>query len=89
MCHQTVGLVQGALESRGIVTVSVTVRPEITWASKVPRAAYLRFPTGNPFGEALRPDHQRRILLDLLDLVVSAKTFGTLVELPYRWRRMG
>ncbi len=87
MCHQSVGLVQHALETAGIATASVTLRPDITAHMNVSRAAFVRFPLGNPFGEAGRPDHQRRILEELLGLVVSARE-PTLVELPYRWRRM-
>lgn len=87
MCHQSVGLVQDVLERAGIATVSVTLRPDITAHVNVPRAAFVRFPLGNPFGEGGRPDHQRRILEDLLGLVVSARE-PTLVELPWRWRRM-
>lgn len=87
MCHQSVGLVQHALESAGIATASITLRPDITAHMGVARAAYVRFPLGNPFGEGGRPDHQRRIVMDLLRLVVELQE-PTLVELPYRWRRM-
>lgn len=87
MCHQSVGLVQDGLERAGIATVSVTLRPDITAHMNVSRAAYVRFPLGNPFGEAGRADHQRRILEDLLGLVTTLRE-PTLVELPYRWRRM-
>lgn len=87
MCHQSVGLVQGALERAGIATVSLTLRPDITAHMNVSRAAYVRFPLGNPFGEGHRPDQQRRVLLDLLEIVVDAER-PTLRELPYRWRRM-
>lgn len=88
MCHQSVGLVQNALESAGIATVTVSLRPEITAHMNVARAAYVRFPLGNPFGEAHQPAQHLRILRDLLDLVENA-TEPVLVELPYRWRRMG
>jgi hypothetical protein len=88
MCHQTVGLVQGALERSGIATVSLTLRPEITAHMRISRAAHVRFPLGNPFGEAGRPDHQRRVLLDLLGLLATATEPETIVELPHRWRRM-
>jgi hypothetical protein len=87
MCHQSVGLVQHALEEAGIATASITLRPDITAHMNVSRAAYVRFPLGNPYGEAGRPDHQRRLLEDLLALVVSAEE-PALVELPHRWRRM-
>lgn len=88
MCHQSVGLIQGALEAAGVATVSLTLRPEITAHMRVSRAAFVRFPLGNPFGENGRPDHQGVVLRDLLRLVEHCDAPDTLVELPYRWRRM-
>ncbi len=88
MCHRSVGLVQGAVEAAGISTASVALRPEITLGTKVPRAAYLRFPLGNPFGEPNEPAQHHRILEDLLVLLETA-TEPTVIELPYRWRRWG
>jgi hypothetical protein len=86
MCHRSVGLVQSQLESAGMSTVSLCLRPDISFAMKVPRAAYVRFPLGNPLGEPGRPDQQRRILDDLFELLETAERPG-IVELPYRWRR--
>jgi hypothetical protein len=86
MCHRSVGLVQSELERAGMSTVTVSMRPEISLAMKVPRGAYVRFPLGNPFGEPGRSDQQSRILEDLFDLVETAEG-PTFVELPYRWKR--
>lgn len=88
MCHQSVGLLQGAIEQQGIPTISVTVRPEITAHANVSRACYMRFPTGNPVGEPNKPDQQRMILQAVLEQLVAIQTPGTIVELPFRWRRM-
>jgi hypothetical protein len=88
MCHQSVGLFQGAIEQRGIPTISITVRPEITVHANVSRFCYVRFPTGNPVGEPHRPDQQRRILTAVLEQLVTIQKPGTMVELPFRWRRM-
>jgi hypothetical protein len=86
MCHRSVGLVQSHLEGVGMTTVSVSLRPDISLAMKVPRAVYVRFPLGNPMGEPDRPDQQGRILEDMFDLLESAEE-PQIVELPYRWRR--
>jgi D-proline reductase (dithiol) PrdB len=61
--------------------------PEITMGVGVPRAAFVRFPLGTPFGEPGQADVQRAILLDLLRLVWEAPGAGTVVKFPYRWRR--
>jgi hypothetical protein len=87
MCHRSVGLVQGEIERAGIPTVSLSVRPEVTYGMNVPRAAYLRFPHGNPLGEPDRPEQHHVILEALLRLLETATGAPTLVELPVRWKR--
>ena len=67
-------------------TVSVSLRPDISLAMKVPRAVHVRFPLGNPMGEPGRPDQQHKILEALFELLETAEE-PQLVELPYRWRR--
>ena len=88
MCHRSVGLVQGALDRAGIATASLCLRPDITLGMNVARAAYVRFPLGNPYGEPNRPDQQHLIIAGLLQLLEEA-TEPMVVELPYRWRRWG
>ena len=88
MCHQSVGLLQGAIERQGIPTISVTVRPEITAHANVSRACYLRFPTGNPMGSPNEAGQQLTILTAVLEQLVKIQEPGTIVELSYRWRRM-
>ncbi len=89
MCHRSVGLVQGAIERAGIPTAALTLRPEITIHMNVSRAAYVRFPLGNPFGEPHRPGQHRLVLEDLFTLLETATGPNTLIELPYRWKRWG
>ena len=88
MCHRSVGLVQGEIERSGIPTASLCLRPEITFGMKVPRAAYVRFPMGNPFGEPNAPEQHHLVLEQLLRLFETAQG-PTFVELPFRWRRWG
>jgi D-proline reductase (dithiol) PrdB len=88
MCHQSVGLVQGQIEKSGIPCISTTVRTEVTRYSLVSRAVYVRFPIGNPMGEAGKPEQQARILGAILDAFEAIDEPGTIVELPFRWRRM-
>ncbi|RMH18826.1 MAG: hypothetical protein D6696_12235 [Acidobacteria bacterium] len=68
MCHQTVGLVQGALEEAGIVTASITLLAEISARIQPPRALAVPYPLGFPLGEAHNPALQLRVLRALLAL---------------------
>jgi D-proline reductase (dithiol) PrdB len=68
-------------------TVSISTKVEITLGVGVPRAGYIRFPLGNPFGEPFKPELQRQVLLDLLAVLMEADEPKSVYELPYRWRR--
>lgn len=87
MCLRSVGLLQNAIEGAGFATASLTTLPIITIGCGVPRAGYVRFPLGTPFGEPGQADVQRAILEDLLNLVWQAPGPRTVVKFPYRWRR--
>ncbi len=50
MCHQTVGLIAGELERRGVATTSITVLEEVTRKVRTPRALYADFPLGYTLG---------------------------------------
>lgn len=78
---------QNAVEGTGIATISMSVQPHITAAISVPRAIALRFPAGNQVGEAGKPQQQRAILTAALEAIAVIKSPGTILELPYRWRR--
>ena len=52
-----------------------------------PRVARVRFPFGRPMGEPSNPDQSRVILEDALEILETATEPGTVVHLPYRWRR--
>lgn len=87
MCHRSVGLILNRIEEAAISTVSITLKPELTFFTGVSRAGYLRYPLGNPFGPANNVEEQRSILLDVLELVQLIKEPGTIMEMPYRWRK--
>jgi D-proline reductase (dithiol) PrdB len=80
-------LVQNAVEGAGISTVSMSVQPHITAAISVPRAIALRFPAGNQVGEAGKPLQRRMMLTAALEAIDAIDSPGTIVELPWRWRR--
>lgn len=81
------GLVQNAVEGMGVSTISMSVQPHITASIGVPRAIALRFPAGNQVGEAGKPQQQRLMLTAALEAISAIESPGTIVELPYRWRR--
>jgi len=67
--------------------VTVSLKREITAAVKPPRALYLRWPFGHPFGEAGARAQQLHVLLAVLALVEDVTEPGTIVDSPWRWRR--
>ena len=62
MCHQSVGLIQRAIEYAGITTVSISLLREITEKICPPRALFVPFPLGYPLGEPDNPILQTRIM---------------------------
>ena len=69
MCHQSVGLIQRAIEYAGICTVSISLLREITEKVQPPRALFVPAPLGYPLGEPDNPELQTRILLSASSLL--------------------
>lgn len=87
MCHRSVGLIQNKLEEQGMITISITLKPEITFGTGVSRAAYMRYPLGNPFGPVNDQGEQSLIFQDLLQVLQDIEQPGSIIEMPYRWRK--
>jgi len=68
MCPQTVGLVQGALESAGITTTGLTNVAEVSEKIGVPRALAVPWPLGFTMGEPDNPALQCDVLRQALAL---------------------
>lgn len=81
------GLIQRAVEARGIPTIGITLQKEVTRRVKPPRALYLRYPFGHPLGEPFAVAQQRTILLDALTALATITEPGTILEPGYPWRR--
>lgn len=62
MCHQSVGLIQRAIEYAGITTVSISLLREITEKVQPPRALYVPFPLGYPLEEPNNIELQTRVI---------------------------
>jgi hypothetical protein len=80
-----VGLVQRVLETRGIPTVALSMIPELTRAVGVPRLAGISYPMGRPLGRPHDADGQRAVLRRVLEVLSTAVTPDTYVELPFTW----
>jgi D-proline reductase (dithiol) PrdB len=78
---------QNAIEEAGIATVSLSLAPYITLATGVPRALYVRFPFGDPFGEPGSVETQRTILVSALQWLYDAPEPNQLYKLIVSWRR--
>jgi hypothetical protein len=69
MCTQSVGLVAGGLEARGIATVCVALVRSVAVAVRPPRALAVPFPFGRPLGRAGDAVGQRAIVARALALL--------------------
>lgn len=83
------GLVARTIEQQGIPTVSLSIQRELTEKTRPPRALFLRWPFGHPLGEPFNAAQQRWILCDALRAFQEVQTPGTIIDLPYLWRRPG
>lgn len=72
MCHQSVGLIQSAIEKAGIPAVSVTLLREITERVEPPRALFADFPLVYPLGAPNDIPLQTRIIVTALNLTHEA-----------------
>lgn len=79
------GLVQRVLEECGIATVSLSMIPDLTRATGVPRLAGIAYPMGRPLGRPGDAAGQREVLRATLRLLESAAGPGTYEELPFVW----
>ncbi len=69
MCHQSVGLVQAAIENLGVPTVSLSMLPEVTERVRPPRTLLVPYPLGYPLGMPGDTGIQTRIILAALGLL--------------------
>lgn len=75
------GLIQRAVESIGITTISISLSKEITQTVRLPRALYPRFPLGHPIGFPGQASKQLSVLKYLLKYLVEIDKPGTIIEL--------
>ncbi|MDQ6785231.1 MAG: hypothetical protein M3033_00230 [Acidobacteriota bacterium] len=78
---------QRAVEKRGIPTVSISVALDVSRHIKPPRAVFLPFMMGHHFGVPFHKELQRKIILQALDLLTTAKRSGEVKMLPLKWAK--
>jgi D-proline reductase (dithiol) PrdB len=82
-----VGLIQREIERAGIATIGISIVREITNKVKPPRTISLRWPFGHPLGEPFNEAQHRTILFEAFKALYAIKEPGTIIDLPYRWRK--
>jgi len=87
MCHQTVGLIAGELESRGIATTTVTMLREITAKVRTPRALAVPYALGYPLGKPGDPELQTRIIRAAFALLEAPGPGPLLADFTSTWIR--
>lgn len=81
------GLIQREIEKEGVCTVSVSIVRKFTEEAGAPRAVFVKWPMGHPLGEPGRVAQQMAVLRAAFKALSSIKEPGTIIDLPYRWRR--
>ncbi len=69
------------IEREGVATTSISLIREHTEVLRPPRALWVPFPLGRPFGAADEPEFQRRVLAAALDLIDTV-TKPTIEDFP-------
>ncbi len=81
------GLIQREIEKTGIPTIGVSIVRKYSETVKPPRTIFLRWPFGHPFGEPFNTTQQRVVLAEAMRALYKIQEPGTIIDLPYRWRR--
>jgi D-proline reductase (dithiol) PrdB len=60
---------------------------EFTEKIKPPRTIFLKWPFGHPLGEPFNVLQQRAVLIEAFNALYAIDTPGTIINVPFRWRR--
>jgi len=82
-----VGLIARAIEAVGIPTTSISLTLDLTKATGVPRAVFIKWPLGHPLGEPGNILQQHTLIFDALRLLIEATEPGVIHQPGYRWKR--
>jgi D-proline reductase (dithiol) PrdB len=82
-----VGLIQRAIEQKGIPTIGISIVRKYTEQVKPSRSVFLKWPFGHPLGEPFNIAQQRAVLKEACKALREIQVPGTIVDLPFRWKR--
>jgi len=82
-----VGLIQREIERSGVPTIGISIVRKYTESVKPPRTVYLKWPFGHPLGEPFKAPQHRAVLMEVFKALTSISVPGTIVDLPFRWKR--
>jgi hypothetical protein len=71
----------------GIPTVTLSVVRAASLRTPAPRNVFVPFRLGQIFGEPGAEVQQRAVLMDALAAFARLSAAGTILDLPYRWKR--
>ena len=80
-------MVQRAVEQQGIPTIGISIVRKYSEQVKPPRTIFLKWPFGHPLGEPFNTAQQLNVLKEAFKALKEIQTPGTIVDLPFRWRR--
>ena len=81
------GLIARILEEAGISTVCLSMRREVAENVKPPRTLFVKFPFGAPLGPAGNVATQRELIIEALEVLISATEPGTIIDSTRSWKR--
>ena len=78
-------MIQRAIEKSGLPTVAIVNLKNIAERVGMPRAVSVKFPRGATMGPPHQRDLHRKVLLDALDWLHTARQSDRYRELAHRW----
>lgn len=79
------GLAARFLEEAGFSTVALTPTPDFNSLVGVPRTAAIEYPYGRPVGQVGDREGQRKVLLETLSVLETARVPGEVRGLSFTW----
>ncbi|MDH5478196.1 MAG: hypothetical protein OEY50_07675 [Nitrospinota bacterium] len=67
--------------------MGISIERKFTEQTRPSRAIFLKWPYGHPLGEVGNVKQHRAVLGEAFKLLQEATEPGTIVDVPFRWRR--